>query len=106
METNNHFLKKWYIINDSDKKSKFLIRLYYDNVIHVSSLYKVKDSFKVFYVKEYNDVGNYLSKTNIGDICIEMYEETMKRIENYDKFIDMMADTKHIEFIVDNKKKK
>lgn len=102
MEMNNYFLKKWTIYNDSDKKSKFVFRLFYDNKIHVTSLYKVRDEYKSFYSKEYVGVENYLDAVKIGEICLEIYTETIKRLKDFDKFIDMMEDVKHVDFQIDN----
>jgi hypothetical protein len=112
MQADNFFLKKWEIYNDSDKKSKFLVRLFYDNKIHITSYYKVKSSpkssnlsYKAFCSKEFEEVGNYVDPEKIGVICLELYELTIKRLENLDTFIDMMENFNKIEFQIVDKKK-
>lgn len=94
-------LKTWRVSNDTDIKSKFIFGLRYDNTLEVVSLYKVKDSFREFYRKIFEDVGNYLSPEKIGEICLEMYVETMERIKDYDRFIDLMENIKHVEFDIE-----
>lgn len=101
METTFKYLKKWAILNDNDEKSRFAIYLTYENSIVVYSLYKVKSTYNIIYSKKFDNVSKYLSYESIGEICHEMYLETMKRIYDYDKFIDMMEEVHRVEFTDD-----
>jgi len=101
MQYDNFFLKSWTILNDSDSKSKFTIRLYYDNKIEIVSHYKIKEQYRVFLIEEFQANDLFTDPKYIGELCFEVYNRTMEKLKLFDKILDNMETIEHVEFLIE-----